>query len=62
MADFRPKVTRFYIPAVITLQILIQNDIAEGQGDAAGALGFDAVNDVGFLGGNGVLPFIARGA
>lgn len=40
----------------------IQNDVAEGQGDTAGAFGFDAIDHIGFSGGDGVLPFIAGGA
>ena len=43
-------------------EILIQDDVAEGQRDAAGAFGFDAVDDIGFSGGDGVLPFVAGGA
>lgn len=41
---------------------LTQDDVAECQGNAAGTFGFDAVDDVGFSGGDGVLPFVAGGA
>ena len=46
---------------LLSRRVIIQDDVAEGQGDAAAALDFGAVDNIGFSGGDSVLPFVAGG-